>query len=259
MSYVRFANTSSSSSDTNKNNNKLDDYEWLVTSTVATALERGLDKDLHAELVQEAKDSAGRIGQVCHDHPNAFLEPVASAVALGIPSNELESELKEQNDEIGGGKKEDAAAAEDGANETRSSLSSLTGDDVSVGTDRVFFAKSLSHLCASVVGFSAVEAALELGNFADEEEEAREAAAGGATETSSSTTRFRSSSARYERTLVAELGALLRKRAIGATLVELARGSCLMAALRSASRLFIPVLRPVAVTRNFWPWMSISS
>ena len=39
-------------------------------------------------------------------------------------------------------------------NETRSSLSSLTGDDVSLGTDRIFFAKSLPHLCASLVGFS---------------------------------------------------------------------------------------------------------
>ena len=38
-------------------------------------------------------------------------------------------------------------------NETRSSLSSLTGDDVSLGTDRIFFAKSLPHLCASLVGF----------------------------------------------------------------------------------------------------------
>ncbi len=41
---------------------------------------------------------------------------------------------------IGGGNKND-----DEKNETRSSLSSLTGDDVSVGTDRIFFAKSLPH------------------------------------------------------------------------------------------------------------------
>ena len=54
-----------------------------------------------------------------------------------------------------------------GDKELRSSLSSLTGDDVSLGTDRIFFAKSLPHLCASVVGFSAVEAALELGNIVD--------------------------------------------------------------------------------------------
>jgi hypothetical protein len=52
--------------------------------------------------------------------------------------------------------------------ETRSSLSSLTGDDVSLGTDRIFFAKSLPHLCASLVGFCAVEAALEL-DFADDD------------------------------------------------------------------------------------------
>ena len=53
-------------------------------------------------------------------------------------------------------------------------LSSLTGDDVSVGTDRIFFAKSLPHLCSSVVGFSAVEAALELGHFGEEDEDSDE-------------------------------------------------------------------------------------
>ena len=52
--------------------------------------------------------------------------------------------------------------------DARSYLSSLTGDDVSMGTDRNFFAKSMPHLCASVVGFSAVEAALELGNVNDD-------------------------------------------------------------------------------------------
>ena len=60
-----------------------------------------------------------------------------------------------------------------GMNREVSSLSSLTGDDVSVGTDRIFFANVLLHLCASVTaGFSAVEleAALELGHFVDEDE-----------------------------------------------------------------------------------------
>ena len=38
---------------------------------------------------------------------------------------------------------------------SKSSLSSLTGDDVSHGTDRVFFAKTLPHLAASVAGFAA--------------------------------------------------------------------------------------------------------
>uniref|UniRef100_A0A7S4I1B4 Exocyst complex subunit EXOC6/Sec15 C-terminal domain-containing protein n=1 Tax=Odontella aurita TaxID=265563 RepID=A0A7S4I1B4_9STRA len=150
-------------------------------------------------------------------------------------------------------------------NETRSSLSSLTGDDVSLGTDRIYFAKSLSHLCASVVGFSAVEAALELGNFADDDEEEGgtlatgsqneggiggqkgqgSSAAGQGGKTSPSTS-FRESSAKYERALIAELGSLLRGRAVGATLAELTRSSCLMTSFRSA----LKIIHPSSTTRR---------
>lgn len=148
---------------------------------------------------------------------------------------------------IGGSKEDDTG---DGKNEIRSSLSSLTGDDVSVGTDRVFFAKSLPHLCASVVGFSAVEAALELGTFTDEDDE--EATNGSkdkstkAKNPSTSASRYRDASARYERSLVAELGNLLRGRAIGASLAELCRASCIMAAFRSA----LKVVHPSSSTRR---------
>lgn len=138
--------------------------------------------------------------------------------------------------------------------ETRSSLSSLTGDDVSVGTERIFFAKSLPHLCASVVGFSAVEAALELGNFVDEDEEAKSKPVDATTATTGANpkpsvamaSRFRESSERYERALVAELGNLLRKRAVGASLAELVRSSCLMAAFRSA----LKIVHPSSTTRR---------
>jgi exocyst complex component 6 len=128
---------------------------------------------------------------------------------------------------------------------SRSSLSSLTGDDVSVGTDRIFFAKTLPHLCSSVVGFSAVEASLELGNFTDEDDEDKNKvtdAAGGIAVSS----RFRESSERYERSLVTELGNLIRTRAIGATLDELVRSSCLMAAFRSA----LKIVHPSSTTRR---------
>jgi len=144
-------------------------------------------------------------------------------------------------------------------NEARSSLSSLTGDDVSLGTDRIFFAKSLPHLCASLVGFSSVEAALELDNFADdddavaEKKDSSEAAAKASdkaavriTTTAGRGSSFRESSERYERALVAELGNLLRKRAVGATLVELARASCLVAAFRSA----LKIVHPSSSTRK---------
>jgi len=134
-------------------------------------------------------------------------------------------------------------------NETRSSLSSLTGDDVSLGTDRIFFAKSLPHLCASLVGFSSVEAALELDNFADDDDvvaEKKDSSEVTAKTTTSRGSSFRESSERYERALVAELGNLLRKRAVGATLVELARASCLVAAFRSA----LKIVHPSSSTRK---------
>jgi exocyst complex component 6 len=75
-------------------------HDWLVASTVATALEKGLDRDLHAELVQEAKDNAGRIGQVCHDHADVFLASVAQVAALAAPSADLADGLKDAQSEL---------------------------------------------------------------------------------------------------------------------------------------------------------------
>ena len=166
------------------------------------------------------------------------------------------------------GSVESKSDAEGDKNEVRSYLSSLTGDDVSLGTDRIFFAKSMPHLCASVVGFSAVEAALELGNVNDEPEQqntdsiaARAQTEGASGEkdssenklvnqstppASSSSGSFREGSARYERSLINELGTILRSRAIGATLAELARSSALMTSFRSA----LKVVHPSSATRR---------
>ena len=128
-------------------------------------------------------------------------------------------------------------------------LSSLTGDDVSVGTERIFFAQRLPHLCASVVGFSAVEAALELGTFPDEDDEEKKSDVPKATVKPAvvlSASRFRQSSERYERALVTELGGILRSRAKGASLAELVRSSSLLAAFRSALR----TVHPSSTTRR---------
>jgi hypothetical protein len=84
--------------------------------------------------------------------------------------------------------------------EKRSPLSSLTGDDVSVGTDRIFFTKTFPHLSACLIGFSAVEAALELGNFSDDVEEdksLRNKSANVSKSSSVNHSRFRESSERY--------------------------------------------------------------
>lgn len=137
--------------------------------------------------------------------------------------------------------------------EMRSSLSSLTGDDVSQGTDRIFFARNLPHFCTSVVGFSAIEAALELGDICDVDKSGNNIISENETQTitkfselqQSSTSRL--SSARYENKLIAEIGTLLRHRAIGATLTELSRSSCLITAFKAA----LKSVHPSSVTRSF--------
>lgn len=133
--------------------------------------------------------------------------------------------------------------------ETRSSLSSLTGDDVSQGTDRIFFSRSLPHFCTSVAGFSAIEAALELGIVQDEDESDSKIQneAPGSDDNKPSSSSFRDSSARYERKLISELGSLLRNRSIGASLVELSRASCLLTAFRSA----LKIVHPSSTTRTY--------
>ena len=92
--------------DSNNNHNDSNDgsikesQDWIIASTVAIALERGLDRDLHHELVQEAKENAGRIGQVCHDHSDVFLASVGKVVALGGPSGDLATKLVTAQEEL---------------------------------------------------------------------------------------------------------------------------------------------------------------
>lgn len=75
-------------------------HDWVIASTVATALEKGLDRDFHTELIQEAKDNAGRIGQVCHDHADVFLASVAQVAALATPSADLADGLTDAQTEL---------------------------------------------------------------------------------------------------------------------------------------------------------------
>lgn len=71
-----------------------------AAATVAAALDKRLDRELHAELVQEAKDNAGKIGQVCHDHAHVFLRSVAQVAALATPSADLADGLKDAQSEL---------------------------------------------------------------------------------------------------------------------------------------------------------------
>ena len=72
--------------------------EALLTSAVAVSIERGIDRELHNELVRQARESAGVISKICHDHSDAFLGSVGRVVALGVPCGELRGKVEEVSD-----------------------------------------------------------------------------------------------------------------------------------------------------------------
>ena len=67
----------------------------LLASAVAASIERGIDRELHNELVRQARESAGIISKICHDHSDAFLGSVGRVVALGGPCGELRGKVEE--------------------------------------------------------------------------------------------------------------------------------------------------------------------
>ena len=68
----------------------------LLASTVASSIERGLDRELHTELTKQGKDAQSVISKICHDHSEDFLESVGKVVAaLGGPCEEVKSSLNE--------------------------------------------------------------------------------------------------------------------------------------------------------------------
>lgn len=68
----------------------------LLASTIASSIERGLDRELHAELVRQGKDAQGVISKICHDHSEDFLESVGKVVAaLGGPCEGVRRMLEE--------------------------------------------------------------------------------------------------------------------------------------------------------------------
>jgi hypothetical protein len=139
----------------------------------------------------------------------------------------------------------------EGVEKARTSyLSALTGDDISVGTDRIFYAKTLPHLCASVMGFCAIEAALEYGNFSEKEGEATSSSmtrSGINKQVSMSSGGFRESSEAYERSLIGELGSVCRSRSVNGQLCELVRASVLLSIFRGA----LKISHPSSTSRRF--------
>ena len=68
----------------------------LLASTVASSIERGLDRELHSSLVRQGKEAQGVISKICHDYSEDFLESVGKVVAaLGGPCEEVKNSLEE--------------------------------------------------------------------------------------------------------------------------------------------------------------------
>ena len=68
----------------------------LLASTVASSIERGLDRELHSELTRQGKEAQSVISKICHDHSEDFLESVGKVVAaLGGPCEEVKNSLEE--------------------------------------------------------------------------------------------------------------------------------------------------------------------
>ena len=68
----------------------------LLASTIASSIERGLDRELHSELVRQGKEATSVISKICHDHSDEFLESVGKVVAaLGGPCEEVKNSLEE--------------------------------------------------------------------------------------------------------------------------------------------------------------------
>lgn len=71
--------------------------EIVLASTVSAAIERGIDKKLHSELLSATHKSASQISNICHEHSDAFLTSVSKVVALGAPCSSLRESILENN------------------------------------------------------------------------------------------------------------------------------------------------------------------
>jgi len=74
--------------------------ELQLAATIAGAIEKGLDRDLHAEFVRGERESARAIASICNQHSDAFLSSVGRVVALGAPCLQLKKKIEQLNYEI---------------------------------------------------------------------------------------------------------------------------------------------------------------
>lgn len=71
--------------------------EFHLASTVAAAIEKGLDRELHAEFARGERESSVAIASICNQHSDAFLSSVGRVVALGAPCILLRKKLEQLN------------------------------------------------------------------------------------------------------------------------------------------------------------------
>jgi hypothetical protein len=71
--------------------------ELYLASTIAAAIEKGLDRELHAEFVRGERESSAAIASICNQHSDAFLSSVGKVVALGAPCLSLRQKLEQLN------------------------------------------------------------------------------------------------------------------------------------------------------------------
>lgn len=76
------------------------EYEdMIITSTIASAIERGIDKEFYEEILKSTKESSTQIAKICQDHSEPFLESVGKVYqTVGPEAIKLRDEMRMSNE-----------------------------------------------------------------------------------------------------------------------------------------------------------------
>ena len=69
--------------------------EMILPSSIAAAIELGVDRELYAELQKKIKHSSSTIGKICNEHSDAFLASIGRVGSLGSASEEIRSIIQQ--------------------------------------------------------------------------------------------------------------------------------------------------------------------
>ena len=87
----RFLNAGATDSEASTNTAQQE--ELVIASTIASSIERGLDREFHNELKKQVQESTSVISKICHDHSDVFLGSVGRVVDLGSPCSSVRRNL----------------------------------------------------------------------------------------------------------------------------------------------------------------------